>query len=197
MSTATRRSLQVEERRRASIRSKGHARSNGNGHACINGNNHRSSAGSGHVSSNGNGHVRRNGNGHVGLNGNGRSNGTALRNVSNGNGASCNRVKPRVFVAAENRLLREALSRMLTKNGDIEVITSEAAELFPKSLQASGQSPLQRKDASPSSEPGTPALPNLRCGNSPLLQRKSGARLGGHSQNSFGKSRTVHSFDRT
>jgi hypothetical protein len=29
--------------------------------------------------------------------------------------------KPRVFVAAENRLLREAPSRMLVKGGDIEV----------------------------------------------------------------------------
>jgi hypothetical protein len=29
--------------------------------------------------------------------------------------------KPRVFVAAENRLLREALSRMLVKGADIEV----------------------------------------------------------------------------
>jgi len=34
--------------------------------------------------------------------------------------------KPRVYVAAENRLLREALSRMLTKNGEIEVIAGSS-----------------------------------------------------------------------
>jgi len=31
------------------------------------------------------------------------------------------RAKPRVFVAADNRLLREALARMLTKKGEVEV----------------------------------------------------------------------------
>lgn len=36
--------------------------------------------------------------------------------------------KPRVFVAAENRLLREALSRMLVKNGEIEVVGMDVAE---------------------------------------------------------------------
>ena len=36
--------------------------------------------------------------------------------------------KPRVYVAAENRLLREALSRMLTKNREIEVITGRSTE---------------------------------------------------------------------
>ena len=40
------------------------------------------------------------------------------------------RGKPRVFVAAENRLLREALSRMLMKSGEIEVIGTELAEPF-------------------------------------------------------------------
>jgi DNA-binding NarL/FixJ family response regulator len=39
--------------------------------------------------------------------------------------------QPRVFVAAENRLLRETLSRMLTKGGEIEVTSGEAAELIP------------------------------------------------------------------
>jgi len=38
--------------------------------------------------------------------------------------------KPRVFIAAGNRLLREALSRMLTKSGDIEVIGTELPEPF-------------------------------------------------------------------
>jgi two-component system, NarL family, nitrate/nitrite response regulator NarL len=40
------------------------------------------------------------------------------------------RQKPRVFVAAENRLLREALSRMLVKNGEIEVVGTEITEPF-------------------------------------------------------------------
>jgi DNA-binding NarL/FixJ family response regulator len=38
--------------------------------------------------------------------------------------------KPRVFVAAENRLLREALSRMLAKGGDLEVAGRVKAEPF-------------------------------------------------------------------
>ena len=38
--------------------------------------------------------------------------------------------KPRVFVAAENRLLREALSRMLSKSGEVEVIGAELPESF-------------------------------------------------------------------
>jgi DNA-binding NarL/FixJ family response regulator len=38
--------------------------------------------------------------------------------------------KPRVFVAAENRLLREALSRMLVNGGDIEVAGIFMAEPF-------------------------------------------------------------------
>lgn len=54
---------------------------------------------------------------------NGHPNGAAGYGTD-GNGASRPPVKPRVFVAAENRLLREALSRMLRKNGDIEVVTS-------------------------------------------------------------------------
>jgi DNA-binding NarL/FixJ family response regulator len=40
------------------------------------------------------------------------------------------RQKPRVFVAAENRLLREALSRMLVKSGEVEVIGTDMAEPF-------------------------------------------------------------------
>ena len=36
--------------------------------------------------------------------------------------------RARVFVAAENRLLREALSRMLTKSGEMEVIGTEMTE---------------------------------------------------------------------
>ena len=42
-------------------------------------------------------------------------------NVARPKGEVCAGGKPRVFVAAENRLLREALSRMLVKSGNIEV----------------------------------------------------------------------------
>jgi DNA-binding NarL/FixJ family response regulator len=43
------------------------------------------------------------------------------------------RAKPSVFVAADNRLLREALARMLTKKGDIEVTgLDSAAPLQPE-----------------------------------------------------------------
>ncbi len=38
--------------------------------------------------------------------------------------------KPRVFVAAENRLLREALSRMLVKSGEVEVVGTDTGEPF-------------------------------------------------------------------
>jgi DNA-binding NarL/FixJ family response regulator len=38
--------------------------------------------------------------------------------------------KSRVFVAAENRLLQEALSRMLAKRGEIEVVRSDAVTAF-------------------------------------------------------------------
>jgi hypothetical protein len=38
--------------------------------------------------------------------------------------------RPRVFVAAENRLLREALSRMLIKSGEIEVVEMDVGEPF-------------------------------------------------------------------
>jgi DNA-binding NarL/FixJ family response regulator len=40
------------------------------------------------------------------------------------------KLKARVFVAAENRLLREALSRMLLKSGDMEVIGMDLTEPF-------------------------------------------------------------------
>src|SRR6266704_2890107 len=38
--------------------------------------------------------------------------------------------KPRVFVAAGNRLLKEALSRMLAESGGIEVVGTDIAEPF-------------------------------------------------------------------
>lgn len=67
----------------------------------------------------------------VSLNGGGRHpkpNGAAT--VSKECGRVRKEERPHVFVAAENRLMREALSRMLTKNGEVEVIGGGAAEPF-------------------------------------------------------------------
>jgi two-component system, NarL family, nitrate/nitrite response regulator NarL len=64
------------------------------------------------------------------------SNGDRRTNIKLGesaarvNGGAVVGHKPRVFVAAENRLLREALSRMLVKSGDVEVVGTEIAEPF-------------------------------------------------------------------
>ena len=55
---------------------------------------------------------------------------TAAESVPRESSAPRRAPKPRVFVAAENRLLREALARMLTKSGEMEVIGTEAAEPF-------------------------------------------------------------------
>jgi DNA-binding NarL/FixJ family response regulator len=46
------------------------------------------------------------------------------------NGGAAAGEKPRVFVAAENRLLREALSRMLVKSGEVEVVGTDTGEPF-------------------------------------------------------------------
>ena len=127
MSPATRRSLQIEERSRAPIRS------------------------------NGNGHARSNCDRHAGEAPSYQRGGANSENGSNRNGASRHPAKPRVFIAAENRLLREALSRMLTKNGDIEVVTSEAAELFPKAAQVAAQDSLLINDLLVQAAAGTPA----------------------------------------
>src|SRR5882724_3940167 len=50
-----------------------------------------------------------------------RTNMRSDENAGQLKGAGCVGGRPRVFVAAENRLLREALSRMLAKGGNIEV----------------------------------------------------------------------------
>ena len=64
------------------------------------------------------------------LNGDRRTNFAALESAARLNGGANARRKPRVFVAAENRLLREALSRMLVKNGEIEVVGMNMTEPF-------------------------------------------------------------------
>src|SRR6266852_9492792 len=64
------------------------------------------------------------------------SNGGRRTNIAVGesamrvNGGAVVGRKPRVFVAAENRLLREALSRMLAKSEEIEVVGMDLAEPF-------------------------------------------------------------------
>lgn len=82
------------------------------------------------VKSNGNGH--RNG----GVAGNGAGNG------SHGNGAQGKEHKPRVLVAAENRLLREALSRMLSKGGEIEVLGGATAGPVQRDVRQAVGPPL-------------------------------------------------------
>jgi hypothetical protein len=63
-------------------------------------------------------------------NGDRRTNGAASESAARANAGAVTGRRPRVFVAAENRLLREALSRMLTQSGEIEVVGTDTAELF-------------------------------------------------------------------
>jgi len=64
------------------------------------------------------------------LNGDRLANIAVLENTTRVNDGASAKRKPRVFVAAENRLLREALSRALVKNGEIEVVGMDLAEPF-------------------------------------------------------------------
>src|SRR6266851_731688 len=64
------------------------------------------------------------------LNADRRTNFAAVESAARVNVGANARRKPRVFVAAENRLLREALSRMLVKNGEIEVVGMDMTEPF-------------------------------------------------------------------
>jgi DNA-binding NarL/FixJ family response regulator len=59
-----------------------------------------------------------------------RSNPVALQEIARHNAAREGTQRVRVFVAAENRLLREALSRMIGKLEDIEVVGLDVAEPF-------------------------------------------------------------------
>ena len=61
-------------------------------------------------------------------NGDRRTNQAQEESVPRVNGGAVMGRKPRVFVAAENRLLREALSRMLVKSGKVEVVGMDMAE---------------------------------------------------------------------
>lgn len=55
---------------------------------------------------------------------------TAAESVPRESSGARKAPKPRVFVAADNRLLREVLSRMLIKSGEMEVVGAEAEEPF-------------------------------------------------------------------
>jgi hypothetical protein len=81
--------------------------------------------------------------------------------------------KPRVYAAAGNRLLREALSRMLKKNGDIEVIGGGAVEAVQQEERSPGEAEILLLSSS-----GT------------------GARPGGDSESTICNSRGLDSFDR-
>jgi len=59
-----------------------------------------------------------------------RTNAEAAESAGRANAFVGAKLTPRVFIAAENRLLREALSRMLIKNGDIEVVGIDLPEHF-------------------------------------------------------------------
>src|SRR6266851_9498232 len=63
-------------------------------------------------------------------NGDRRRSTVVVESAARMNGGAAVGQKPRVFVAAENRLLREALSRMLVKSGEIEVVGTDMAEQF-------------------------------------------------------------------
>ena len=63
-------------------------------------------------------------------NGDLRTNKAAREIAARVNGSAVVERKPRVFVAADNRLLREAISRMLVRSGEIEVAAPEFVEPF-------------------------------------------------------------------
>lgn len=75
--------------------------------------------------------VRERGRNPKGSNGNGHTSLTVAEAFAKQSSGARGEPKPRVFVAAQNRLLREMLSRMLTKSGEIEVISGKATELIP------------------------------------------------------------------
>jgi DNA-binding NarL/FixJ family response regulator len=74
--------------------------------------------------------IRANGTRSARVNGERLGNGNGTREALRGAGACKTAQKARVFVAAENRLLREALSRMMAKRADIDVVGEDAEEPF-------------------------------------------------------------------
>jgi DNA-binding NarL/FixJ family response regulator len=75
--------------------------------------------------------VREHGRNPKGSNGNGHTSLAVAEVLARESSGAGGEPKTRVLVAAENRLLRETLSRMLTKSCEIEVTSGEAAELIP------------------------------------------------------------------
>jgi DNA-binding NarL/FixJ family response regulator len=70
-------------------------------------------------------------------------NGSASREAVRAGAIARGTQKARVFVAAENRLLREALSRMMAKREDIDVVGQDSTEPFEaKSVVEAGASIL-------------------------------------------------------
>ena len=63
-------------------------------------------------------------------NGDRRTSIAAEESAARANDSTAAGARPRVFVAAENRLLREVLSRMLVKNGEIDVVGTDMEEPF-------------------------------------------------------------------
>ena len=60
-----------------------------------------------------------------------RKNSLTDENTTHENSGQPIGAKPRVFLAAGNRLMREALSRTLAKSGEIEVVGTDEADAFP------------------------------------------------------------------
>jgi DNA-binding NarL/FixJ family response regulator len=66
----------------------------------------------------------------INSNGDRRANMATGENAERANSEAVSGRRPRVFVAAENHLLREALSRTLIKSGEIEVVGMDVGEPF-------------------------------------------------------------------
>ena len=59
-----------------------------------------------------------------------RGNSLSAEDAARARASGATEVRARVYIAAENRLLREALSRMLTRQGDIDVVGFNSAGPF-------------------------------------------------------------------
>ena len=87
--------------------------------------------------------IRANGTASARINGDRPINGNGGREALRAGASKAAAQKTRVFVAAENRLLREALSRTMAKRADIDVVGEDAEEPFEaESVVAAGASIL-------------------------------------------------------
>lgn len=71
--------------------------------------------------------------------------------------------RTRVFVAAENRLLREALSRMLTKCADFEVLPDETADPDRARVSAQGEADILLLSSQGNLDQDLPAIRKVRA----------------------------------